>query len=230
MTLMGKYCCCTSCGCLPSTITMRIPAYTYADNTYAPTYLWQYSYLAQDIVLYKCCVSFNDCQHRYVYRSNKIASGTFFAYNNNPPYNLLFTKPLYAFFLAYNVGYDPSNFYKCYWYYSAHIGVAIPFNYTTYVDCGTYNDLSTNCPITTLEKSRWLSGYFDSPLEPGRVFNWTQTSTTNCSPGFSGVGYLTDNSVNGPNPQSALSCVVGPSPFTFLGDGTTPDIVGIEIL
>ena len=230
MTLMGKYCCCTSCECLPSTIIMRIPAYTYTDNSGLPFFLWQYSYPAQDIYLYKCCVpEAEPCKSSHVYRSNKIASGTFTEYDQYPPHNVLYTKPLYAFFLAWNAARNP-NYYKCHWIYTAHIGVAIPFNFTTYVDCGTYNDLSTNCPITAPEKTRWLQGYFDASLEPGRVFNWTQTSTTNCTSGFSGIDYILDNSPNGPNPISALPCVVSPSPFTFLGNGTTPDIVGIEIL
>lgn len=231
MSLMGKYCCCTSCECLPSTITFRIPAYSYSDIN-LPFSSYVVSYSAQDVVLYKCCgVSCEGFYPNYIYRSNGIASGIYNVYNGATPPVLIYTQNLKSFFSAYVLG-APNNFERCNWKFSANIGVAVPVNYFTSAECGTYNDMSNACPITLAEKNLFSAGgNYDDFSRPGRIFYWTQTSTTNCTYANSGNYYYLDNGLNGTNPQYVAPCVIGPSPFTLLGDGvSTPDIVDIEIL
>ena len=233
MSLMGKCCCgCyTACECLPSTITLRIPAYTnnIFYNNYSP---YTVSYSAQDVVLYKCCfLQYGDKQSTFLYRSNGIPSGTVDVYSSYPPYGFLYTRNLYSFFLVYSKN-TPNNYSKCCWYFSAHIGVSLPLDYITFEKCGTYNDMNNACPTTVGERFQASGGSYDSFNYKGRIYFWTQTAAPyGCSiTQMPGNNYYLSRCVGEGDESPVANCVIGPSPYTLLGDNGIPDITGIEIL
>ena len=95
MSLMGKCCCgCGTCACMPSSITINIPAWSTTSN------LVFVSMPATTVTAYKCCFSY-DGEPRFVYRFTSIYMGSFTDNLCSPP---LTNVPIYFnCFIGYNI-------------------------------------------------------------------------------------------------------------------------------
>ena len=223
MSLMMAGCCCGGCNgtceCMPSSITISVPAFSSTDPYNGDIT----SYAAQNVVLYLCCfVNYYTGFTNFLYRSNGIASGTrTFA----SPFSGI-TKPMYSFFTAYNniVG---STYSSCTWTFRAYIGVSVSFNEGGLYygeDCVTYNDMSNACPTTLAERIQ-LSSLGDAlqgiPAEyqGGDVYFWSPSSHP-CDEGTSSAMtavFESDYSIDGTNYTPVSSCTIGPNPYTISG-------------
>ena len=231
MSLMMGACCCGGCNgtceCMPSSITISVPAFSYT-SPYSPYEVT--SYAAQNVVLYLCCfVNYYTGFTNFLYRSNGIASGTTTVSS--------FTKTKYSFFTAYNniVGYTSSS---CTWMFKAYIGVNVAFdddqNSPYYgEDCVVYNDMSNACPTTLAERIQLSSlgdGLKGIPAEytGGDVYFWSPSSHPCLENSTSGIitAYTADYTIDGANYTPVSSCTVGPNPYTLKDDlGILADIV-----
>lgn len=157
MSLMGKCCCCTgTCACMPSSITITIPAWS---TTSAVGFL---SMPATTVTAYKCCFSYGG-ESRFVYRFTSIYMGSYTDSACTPT----LTIPVYFnFFIGYNIFNTSCNLeFNAGLFHSSYSGTPCVFcvntplviNATTVCDkCGT-NEV---CSRTNTYMENFLSSFF----------------------------------------------------------------------